>query len=173
MAARRSKATVSEDSAAEQVPATGGLTLAVRASSGVRRAERERKDDETYNAVRDALSMTLTEGAKAFDVATEEESKKVVSLLQRAATELAVGLKKSVSVDGGVWTVDFEGNPVKRARKYTAKDIVAWYGQNFATDAGPAELTGPIPAEVREAYRIANGYQKGTTTLYGATFTSE
>lgn len=164
--ARRRAADVQAEEVAEGT--TGGLQLAVRASTGVQRAERKREDNPTTEAVR----QSAEEGRPlAFDLPSEEEAKKVMGLLQRAAQDLGLGLSKSVTEHSpGVWTVDFEATSAKRERKYTTQEIREWYSQTFQTDAGPAELSGPVPREVRAAYRIANGYDKGEITLHGAEF---
>lgn len=144
-----------------------GLPLAPRASQGVARAVKVRDENPTLDAVRG----TLVDGPMAYDVPDEESAKKVVNYLTRAATELGVGLRKSVSANAdGTWSVDFEATEDKRVRKYSSDEIRAWYGQTFETDGGPAELSGRIPAEVREAFKIANGFAHGETTLHGVTF---
>lgn len=154
----------------EQTAPTGALSLAVRPSEGVKRAERVREENPTLEAVQQSL-----EAPQAYDVATEEDAKRVTSLLRRAAQDLGLGLSQSTSQNSdGTWTVDFQANNNKRQRSYTGDDIRAWYSDNFLTaDDTPAVLgKGKIPADVRTAYRIANGYEKGSITLLGATFES-
>lgn len=55
----------------------------------------------------------------------------------------------------GVTQVHFVAKPGKTERKYTADDIRAW-----AKDNGHGEITGKIPANVREAFKLAKGYAK-------------
>lgn len=179
MAARRTRST--EPTETTEAPATevaetstGGLQLAVQPSQGVQRAAREQKDNETLTAVKGAMSQSLTDGALAYTVATKDDANKVVLLLQRGAKDLGVGLRKSVTANrDGSYTVDFQASTVKRERKYSVQDIRAWYGDNFATDSGPATIVGPVPVEIRDAFKVANKFEKGTVELHGQTFTHE
>jgi hypothetical protein len=70
----------------EQTAPTGGLSLALRPSEGVKRAERVREENPTLEAVQ--LSL---DSPQAYDVATEEDAKRVTSLLRRAAQDLGPG----------------------------------------------------------------------------------
>jgi hypothetical protein len=45
----------------------------------------------------------------------------------------------------------------KTARKYTTNDIRVWHEQETGE-----KLTGKVPANVREAYKVAHGYAKST-----------
>lgn len=163
---RRAADTTNTPTPAPETPDTssGGLKLAFRESTGVVRAAREKKDDEALREAVQAVQASLDMGrALATDVNTEDEAKKAVNLLRRAAQSVNVGLKVSTTQNGSVWTIDFHAVANKRKRQYTAKDIRDWYAATYATDAGPAELTGPIPSEVREAFKVANGYIKSTS----------
>jgi hypothetical protein len=170
MAARRNaKPETAPAETAEQAP-SGGLAVQLRRSEGVKRAPRAKE----VNPLLDHVRASLEEGPLAFDVANEEDAKKAASLLQRAATELGVGLAKSISANGdGTYAVDFEAKNQKREHNYTAKDIREWYERTFATDAGPAKLTGPISKEIRHVFRVANGYEKGNAAHLDRTFTNE
>ena len=136
------------------------VSLSVRRSEGVKRAEREKES----NPFTEYVQASLDQGcALAVDAADEETAKRYTSLLRRAAQDLNVGLSQSTTPNGdGTFSVDFEAKGRKRARKYTNADIRAWYAEAYRTDAGPAELSGPISKSIRELFKEANGYGKST-----------
>jgi hypothetical protein len=147
MAARRK---TTDDPTPTPTP-TVTLALAPRPSDGVRRASKE-----DHNPTEEHVLSTLDNGPLAYDVDTEEEVKTVQGMLRRAAQKHQIGLRQSVSArQGGGFTIDFEAKREKRSRKYTHKDIRAWAVAN-----GWGEVTGPIPTELRTAFRVANGYAK-------------
>lgn len=152
---------------------TGSAPLALpelRKSEGVKRAERPKEANPFVDYVR----ASLENGALAVDAADKATADKYTSLLRRAATELNVGLNQSTTVNAnGTFTIDFEANTKKRERKYTNADIVAWYADTFRTDAGPAELSGPISPEIRKAFKVANKYDKGRVSHLDREFVNE
>lgn len=140
---------------ADPAPATG-LNLTVRRSEGIERAKRAKETNPTEEAVK----ASLTEGPLAYDVANEEEAKKVQSLLRRAAQDNQLGLSMQARKhSNGTWTVDFQATNVKRARKYTAADIREW-----AASTAWGAIVGPIPPSCREEFKIAKGYSKVAST---------
>lgn len=152
---RRTAAQTAKAPAEATTTAPAPLALSVRRSEGVKKAKREREFNPTEEAV---LASANGEGALAFDVATEQDADRVLSLLQRAASDNKLGMSKSKTQNAdGSWTVDFEAKNEKRARKYTNVDIRTWAAAN-----GWGEVSGPIPKELRDAYKVANGFAKNT-----------
>lgn len=142
-----------------EAPAPAGLTLAARPSAtGVRRASRTVEFDPAFAQVEADLLSTLEVGALQYEVSTEDDVKKVKSLLSRARTkhdtaDAPLGLTQSVSASGtGTFLVDFEANRNKRQRTYTAKEIKDW-----AVENGHEVITGKIPQTVRDAFRESRG----------------
>lgn len=155
--ARRGATKVAEESTGEpekgapQETPSPGLTLSVRRSEGIKRAERPKEDNPVLEAVR----ASLTEGALAYDVGSEKEAKQVASLLRRAAQTLGVGLSQSTTPRGdGTFTIDFKAAATKRARKYTVADIRKWFREVHNN-----ELSGPISAQHRAEFKAAHDFK--------------
>lgn len=58
----------------------------------------------------------------------------------------------------GITQVHFVAKSGKTKAKYTADDIREWAAAN-----GHGEITGKVPTEVRDAFKVANGYTKDAT----------
>ena len=88
----------------------------------------------------------------------EEAVKKVTGLLRRAASDADHGIQIQTVQDGDTWTINFKATDKKRDRKYTADDIRKWAKEN-----GKGDFTGvKIPEEIRNEFKIANGFVKKT-----------
>lgn len=155
--ARKTTAT-STDAPAEtsDAPTIGGLTLTIRRAEPIERAKREEKPNPLLDYVKASLGE---EDSLAFDVETDEQVKEAQNYLRRAATKLSVSLSMKVTEkDTGGYTVSFKANPEKRTRAYTSEEIRAWAKAN-----GHGVADGQkIPREVRQAFRVANGFAKSS-----------
>lgn len=153
--ARKTTAT-STDAPAEttDAPVIGGLALTIRRAEPIERAKREEKPNPLLEFVQASLGE---EDSLAFDVETDEQVKEAQNFLRRAATKLDVSLSMKVDAnDNGGYTIKFKANKEKRTRAYTSEEIRAWAKTN-GLDVADGQK---IPAEVRQAFRIANGHAK-------------
>lgn len=146
---------------AQEAP-SGGLTLTLARSEGVKRATtRLVVPDEVKQGVRASI-----EEAQPFaftGLADENAAKQVITLLQRYQADLKemgteVGISKSLAQDkDGTWRVDFRAQLGVRKRNYTTEMVREW-----AVETGrlPAGHQGKVGNDVRKAYRVAHGYDK-------------
>lgn len=88
--------------------------------------------------------------AKRVPCVDEAMRKDIYNMLQRAATDLSVGVRKSYR-DGYVY---FRTKP-KTQRKYSKADVVNWA---LASGYGDFSESKSIPEDVRNAFREANGF---------------
>lgn len=76
------------------------------------------------------------------------------NVLRAKRTKDADG-KTSTVYPEGITQVHFVAKVGKSVQKYTAADIRKWAAEN-----GHGEITGKIPTEVRDAFKLANGFAK-------------
>lgn len=139
-------------------PAPSGLGFELKPRradvADVRRNATNREPNPTEEAVKHSHD---TGEALAFDGLPDGEAvKKVEGFLRRAASDAGHGIKIRATVgDDGTHTVTFQATKQKRERQYTVEDIRTWAETN-----GFGKISGKVPANVRDAFKTANGYAK-------------
>lgn len=109
------------------------------------------KREEKYNPLEDAVLQSL-DGPLSVPVNDEKQAAEVKNYVRRAATKNDLGLQMQYR-DGAV---HFRATREKRQRKYTTEEIRSW-----ALDSGYGDYSGvKVPQEVRDAFKVANGFAK-------------
>jgi hypothetical protein len=132
------------------------LATAVKPSGGLPAAK---SADRAPNPLAGMVNRTREEGPLMLTADNEETRKAIVGFLRRDAQDSDCGVRIRAGETNEL-EVHFQWKP-KSNRKYTHQDIRNWYAAQYATDAGPAELVGPIPAHIRQEFRLAMGFEKG------------
>lgn len=80
----------------------------------------------------------------------------LVNLLHNAAKDAGHGMNtRTTKNDDGTVTVAFQSKRDKREAKYSAEDVKTWAVENYPGYA----KGGKLSAEIRKAYRLANGFE--------------
>jgi hypothetical protein len=115
------------------------------------------------NPLAGAVLASKESGPQAIDVTGPDQAKEVVGYLRRDAADNKSGVRilctdaenKPVKEDNpAVRVVNFQWKQ-RSKRNYTTDDIRTWHKETYGT-----ELVGKIPADKREEFRKANGYDK-------------
>jgi Lsr2 len=152
--ARKPANTATAETPDTDAPVIGGLTLTIRRADPITREKREEKPNPLLDYVKASVGE---EDSLAFDVETDAQVKEAQNYLRRAATKLSVSLSMKVTDnDNGGYTISFKASENKRARSYTSDEIRTWAKNNGHTVADGQK----IPKEIRQAFRVANGFAK-------------
>lgn len=153
------------------------LSAFLKPSSGLQKVTRTR--DGSVNPLAGSVAYALANGPQMVRVPLAlpdgpADARAVTNYLRRDLADQDARLSvqyqddngnvlhtKRETVDGktvthyptGVTQVHFAVKPGKTERKYTAQDIRKWAAEN-----GHGEITGKVPAHVRDAFKQANGY---------------
>lgn len=130
----------------QDTPENDGMPTFAPSDKGV-----ERKRKELPPVYVDAVSHSVDEPQMAV-CASEDQAKTTTNYLRRAAEQLGFGLRVNTVYDNDRFEVHFQAKAKKAAPKYTANDIREW------AFAHGYEVQGRIPADVRHAFKVANGY---------------
>lgn len=173
MAPRASTVTkTSQNKASDKAVPVPDLKSLIVASGPLPKVSRTREGGENPLAGAVVLGTPLQ-----IPVSDSTQAKAVTALLRRDAQERGLGLrivyqageefvttKRETNSDGkevtvypaGITAVHFEGKK-KNVQKYTTKDIREWHKAKTGEN-----ITGAVPATVRDAYRKEHGYAKDT-----------
>jgi hypothetical protein len=119
-----------------------------------------------------ACAYALEHGATAQAVSNGQEAREVTNALRRDkaddmrltvqyqdadgnAVRVEKGADDKLVYPDSIRSVHFGVKAGRQDRKYNTDDIRAWH---LATNG--VEITGKVPPEVREAFKIANGFAK-------------
>ena len=79
----------------------------------------------------------------------------VVAMLHNAASQANHGLAtRTTKNSDGTVTIAFQSKRDRKEAKYTAQDVKDWARENY-----PGYDGGKASAEIRKAFRLANGYE--------------
>lgn len=109
------------------------------------------------NPLEAAVLATLEQGALKVPVKDEAQAKQAILYVRRAALKHNLG--HSVQHRDGA--VHFKATREKRQRKYTDTDVREWAS---AEGYGEEHLHPRIHADIRQAFKVANGFAKDETS---------